>query len=97
MGKIMIAYVRVCAIGLIILVSTVSPGSAISIDLAKKCRAMAFKVYPPKVIGSKSGNARVTDSYYRNCLANNGNMPGAPAQEKTIETKPQQSGIPNTK
>jgi hypothetical protein len=43
-------------------------------QLAKKCRALAFKAYPPEPIGSKSSNAKAQRAYFEDCVAKNGNM-----------------------
>lgn len=48
--------------------------SAISAELAKKCRALALKAYPVQPTGSKSGNAGEMRGYYANCLNHNGNV-----------------------
>ena len=47
---------------------------AVTADLAKKCRAMMTKAYPPAVAGSKQGTAREQRDYFQKCLANNGQM-----------------------
>lgn len=61
---------------LFILSSTTIPAAAISAELANKCRQMAIKEHPPKPAGTKSGTAGVERQYYRDCIANNGSMPG---------------------
>ncbi len=52
-----------------------SPASAISADLAKKCRAMAIKAHPP---GSKA-YAQAERDFFGKCVSNNGQMPDADA------------------
>lgn len=56
------------------------PASAVSAELAKKCRAMSIKTYPSARIGSKTGNSKAQFTYYRTCLDNNGTMPETPPQ-----------------
>lgn len=48
--------------------------SAITADLAKKCRSMALKAHPSVRVGSKAGTAKAQQDYYRACVAKNGNM-----------------------
>jgi hypothetical protein len=57
------------------LIST--PASAISVELAKACRQMALKTYPPKLPGSKAGNAKAGRNYYNDCIAKKAIMPGS--------------------
>lgn len=65
-----------------------SPASAITVELANKCREMSLKAFPPQRVGAKSGNAGESRKYYSDCVANNGVMPedksqkpaGAPAR-----------------
>lgn len=65
-----------------------TPAWAISADLAKKCRQMAFKAYPPKRVGTKVGNAQESRKYYRACLANGGAPPeDAPEKPATPPTR----------
>ena len=59
---------------LLVLVSAGQPASAITADLAKKCRAMAFKEHPPVRAGSKPGAAKAQQQYYRACVAKDGKM-----------------------
>ena len=51
------------------------PASAISVELAKKCRDMAIKAHPPTLPGAKKGSAQAERAFYRSCIANGGNMP----------------------
>jgi hypothetical protein len=57
---------------------TAVPASAITVELANKCRAMSIKAYPPQRAGSKTGNAGEARRYYAACIAGN----GAPPQDK---------------
>jgi hypothetical protein len=50
------------------------PAHAITADLAKMCRELMVKAYPPVTAGSKHGNAQEERQYYRTCLAHGGNM-----------------------
>ena len=52
-----------------------SPSSAISADLAKKCRAMAIKAHPTPLAGSKaSGVEKAQRDYFQACIAKDGKM-----------------------
>jgi hypothetical protein len=53
---------------------------AISVELAKKCSALTAETYPPRVIGNPAagsdyGTGPEMRAYYRNCVANGGEMP----------------------
>jgi hypothetical protein len=50
------------------------PSAAITAELAKKCREMAFKAHPPATIGSKTTSAKAQQEYYKACIAKNGKM-----------------------
>lgn len=67
-------------VALIAVISTATSASAISVELAKKCRAMALKAYPPKLPGVKSGNAQAQRTFYEQCIANGGTMPASENQ-----------------
>lgn len=74
------AIIVVCVVGI-----PLRPASAISAEFAKKCRAFAFKAYPPLRVGSKSGNDAQMRGYYSNCLSKNGDVPEpTPAPSKKI-------------
>jgi hypothetical protein len=63
------------ALALIALTSMATPASAISADLAKKCRAMAIKSHPSILPGAKTGNAQAERIFYKQCIANGGAAP----------------------
>jgi len=66
--------------GAVVLATYVHAGLAISAptaELAKKCREMMIKAYPPLPPGSKSGNAQQQQEYFRTCIAQNGKMKDA--------------------
>jgi hypothetical protein len=48
---------------------------AISVDLAKKCRALAIKAYPYKMPGTSKGDSGAERQYFTTCVSKNGNMP----------------------
>lgn len=51
------------------------PSSAISADLANKCRAMAIKAHPTPSAGSKaSGAEKAQRDYFQACIAKGGKM-----------------------
>ena len=68
-------YIRaLMAMPFVVLVCVNQPASAITAELAKKCRGMAFKAHPPAPIGSKTSSAKAQQEFYKTCLAKNGNM-----------------------
>jgi hypothetical protein len=60
------------AITLLVLTSVAAPASAITVELAKKCRDMAIKAHPPALPGTKKGSAQAEREFYRSCLSNGG-------------------------
>jgi hypothetical protein len=44
---------------------------------------MALKAYPPKLTGTKSGNAQAEREFYNQCIANGGTMPANENNKKT--------------
>lgn len=56
--------------------TSVMPATAISVELAKKCRAMALKAHPYKLPGQPgAGTGEAEREYFNECVAKNGNMP----------------------
>ena len=55
--------------------SMAQPASAISVELAKKCRAMAIKAHPTQKAGTKqTGIEKAQRDYYSECVAKDGKM-----------------------
>jgi hypothetical protein len=78
-GKAVMGAVSTSSIAAIVFVYAVvlaapSPAAAVTADLAKRCREMAVKAHPPKAPGSKP-YAQAEREYFRECVANKGNMP----------------------
>jgi hypothetical protein len=71
------------AAGLVITLSLANPASAITADLAKKCRAMAIEKHPSVPAGTKTGNAKAQRDFYITCITNNGTMPDNNTQNTT--------------
>ena len=56
-------------------VSVVSPASAITAELAKKCRALAIKAHPSPIPGTKAkGAEKAQRDYFQQCIAKDGKM-----------------------
>jgi hypothetical protein len=56
------------------------PASAITAELAKKCRALAIKAHPYKMPGERGpGTAQAERDYFNECVARGGNMPIQPS------------------
>jgi hypothetical protein len=68
------------------------PTSAVTVELAKKCRALMVEAYPPKLAGSIQGNAKEERDYFRTCLARNGKMDNPP--DSTVGRGKQPVGSP---
>jgi hypothetical protein len=45
-----------------------------SADLAKKCRELAIKAYPPTKAGTGSGHAALQRDHFQRCIASGGNV-----------------------
>jgi hypothetical protein len=65
----LLAVVAICVLAL-----PSRPASAITAELAKKCRALAIKAHPPQPAGTKTGAEQAQRDYYRDCIAKSGNM-----------------------
>lgn len=63
---------------------SLTPASAITVELANKCRELSIKAYPPQRAGSKTGNAGEARKYYSACVANG----GSPPDDKTKNPAP---------
>jgi hypothetical protein len=59
-------------LGGLVLIST--PSQAITIELARKCRAMALDAHPTQLWGM-NGSATPQREFYNACVARNGDMP----------------------
>jgi len=59
--------------------------SAPTAELAKKCREMMIKAYPPVPAGSSTGHMLQQREYFRTCIAQNGKMENSvtPAEGRT--------------
>ena len=67
-----------------VMCAAATPASAISVELAKKCRALMLKAYPYELPGNRKGNSEAQREYFNKCVANEGNMP---AEAKAAEPK----------
>lgn len=60
---------------LIAYLPTAETAAAVSAELAKQCRAMAFKAHPPEKPGSKStGAEKAQREYFSECITKGGKM-----------------------
>jgi hypothetical protein len=64
-----------------------TPAAAISVELAKKCQAMAYKAHPTKLAGVKNGAAQAQRNAYKACIANNGAPPADDSQKASAPSK----------
>lgn len=61
--------------------------SAVTVEVAKKCSALATGAYPPRQIGNPAagtlnGTTFDKQTYYQKCVSNNGDMDDQSSQEK---------------
>jgi hypothetical protein len=57
------------------LISATGTASAITVELAKKCRQLAIGAHPPARAGSKTGTGAAERAFYRSCIDNGGSPP----------------------
>ena len=76
------------------LVAGSGSASAITIDLAKKCRALMIKAHPYKLPGTPGGGTAAAErSYFNTCVTRGGDMTDQPAvSEPTTSSSPQNAG-----
>ena len=72
---------KVALVGLAFIAGTAMAETAfaVSVEVAKKCNALAAEAFPPRVVGnpaagSAKGSGREERAYYRKCVTNNGKM-----------------------
>jgi hypothetical protein len=61
--------------------------AAVTVEVARSCKALTDKAYPPRepgnpAAGSLNGGGRVAQDYFNKCVANGGKMDSAPQQTK---------------
>jgi hypothetical protein len=72
---------------------TAQNACAVSVEVAKKCRALTDTAYPFRVPGNPAagrtlGTAQDVRDYFNKCVANGGNVPGqAPEKENHQDTQ----------
>jgi len=67
------------------LLAVPDPAAAISVEVAKKCRALLTREFPPRepgnpAAGSAKGSGKDQQLFFSRCVANNGNMEDKPAK-----------------
>jgi hypothetical protein len=62
---------------LVLSLTTGHVASALTADVAKKCREMMVKAFPPQIAGSGTGRAREERSYFQACVARGGRIDDA--------------------
>lgn len=77
-------------LGLTALPLSTVPAFPISVELAKKCRLMAVKAYPPQLAGTKGGTAAAERQYFQDCVKNDGIMPEIADQPERRPPPPKQ-------
>ncbi len=69
------------------LLSGPSLADATSVEVAKKCRAMAIKAHPPERAGTKA-YAQAEREFFRTCVARNGELPAAVGDGSAPPSRP---------
>jgi hypothetical protein len=62
------------AIAAVCLMPMAQSASAVTAEVARKCRELTVKAHPPVTAGSKTGAAQVERAYFRACVAQGGNV-----------------------
>jgi len=67
---------------------TAQSALAITVEVAKKCDALTYKAYPPRVPGNPAagllnGTSQDATAYYNKCVANGGKVPDDQAPKET--------------
>jgi hypothetical protein len=72
----------------IVLGSTSKPATAVTVEVARTCKALTDRAYPPRepgnpAAGSAKGSGQAAQDYFQKCVANSGKMDDtAPKQAK---------------
>ncbi len=74
MGYLMRATIALILIAQFAALCGASPASAISADLANKCREMAIKAHPPPLPLGGKAYAQAERAFFSECVAKNGQM-----------------------
>ena len=61
---------------------------AISAELAKQCREMMVKAYPPVLAGTRKGTAQAERDFFQNCIANDGKVDMPSTQTPAVKPAP---------
>jgi curli biogenesis system outer membrane secretion channel CsgG len=67
----------------VITACTAVPASAISLELAKKCRDMAVKAHPPPIRLGNKPYAQAERDFFALCVAHNGNVENPDASKNS--------------
>lgn len=62
------------ALGFALFASAPQPASAITVELAKKCRQLAAKAFPNQTTSDKRANIKAQQKYYEDCVAKDGKV-----------------------
>lgn len=75
MAKLEMSSQTLVIFALVAYLPMMDPSSAVSADLAKKCRTMAVKAHPSPLAGSKAdGEEKAQRDYFQTCVAKGGEM-----------------------
>jgi hypothetical protein len=74
MMRVAISFLGAVIVAAVWSMSMIQSASAITADVARKCREVAIKAHPPTTAGSKTGAAQAERESYRACVAQGGNV-----------------------
>jgi hypothetical protein len=86
MANIGKGFAALVAAASVALLWTTVPSTAVTAELAKKCRDMAIKAYPRRTAGKPTGTAESERAFYNLCITNNGDMSGGGKQDGKAQT-----------
>ena len=62
------------AVAMVGAMAMTASASAITAEVAKKCRELAVKAHPPAIAGSRTGSGQAEREFFRACVAQGGNV-----------------------
>ncbi len=70
---------RIVCLGIVALLGSVAPASALTAAVAKKCEAAALQAFPNQRVGTNIGTSQ-RNKFRQQCIANDGNIPSPEPQ-----------------
>jgi hypothetical protein len=73
-ANLFVGMIAICIPAVVAISSAESAAAPPSPELARKCREMMVKAYPPVPAGNPKGAARAERDYFQKCIANRGEV-----------------------